>query len=141
VSDIGLKMLKVVPNALFDELKHVVYVPDKDNSYSDKVQISWDPVKEEFSMRSGKTGYVRSSTITEIEDVSYCCSPFIPQVICLEFSSPTKSALEDVLKAQCPLPSSIPVTRSPKKPIPKILEFPKSSVRHSSFDGGLGPKP
>lgn len=74
-------MLKVVPTALFEELKHIVYVPDKDNSYSDKVVISWDPAKEVFALRSGKTGYVRSSTITEIEDVSYCCSPYLPQFL------------------------------------------------------------
>eukprot|EP00284_Hemiselmis_tepida_P009437 CAMPEP_0174943296 /NCGR_PEP_ID=MMETSP1355-20121228/76336_1 /TAXON_ID=464990 /ORGANISM="Hemiselmis tepida, Strain CCMP443" /LENGTH=888 /DNA_ID=CAMNT_0016190527 /DNA_START=8 /DNA_END=2670 /DNA_ORIENTATION=- len=78
VSDVGLKMLKVVPNALFDELKHIVYVPDKDNTYSDKLQISWDAENEVFSLRSGKTGYTRPSTVTEIEDVSYVCSPFIP---------------------------------------------------------------
>ena len=51
VSDIGMKMLKVVPKALFDELKHIVYVPDKENTYSDKVLISWNEDKNEFSIR------------------------------------------------------------------------------------------
>ena len=77
----GLRMIKAVPSALHDELKHVVYVPDKENSYSDIVQIAWDDKKSLFYLRSGKSGYHRESTVTEIEDVSYVCSPYIPKFL------------------------------------------------------------
>lgn len=78
VSQQGLRMMKAVPGALFDELKAVVYVPDHENSFTDRVQISWDDDKSLFALRSVKSGYLRYSTITEIEDVSYVSSPYIP---------------------------------------------------------------
>jgi hypothetical protein len=78
VSLAGLAMMKAVPQALFDELRHVVYVPDDTNSYKDMVQVSWNPDKDLFALKSDKTGYYRYSTITEVEDVSYVCSPYVP---------------------------------------------------------------
>jgi hypothetical protein len=81
VSLAGLGMMKAVPQALFDELRHVVYVPDAQNTYKDMVQISWNPHKDIFALKSDKTGYFRYSTITEIEDVSYVSSPYIPNVL------------------------------------------------------------
>jgi len=81
VSLAGLAMMKAVPQALFDELRHVVYVPDDQNTYKDMVQISWNPHKDLFALKSDKTGYYRYSTITEVEDVSYVCSPYIPNVL------------------------------------------------------------
>ena len=77
----GLRMIKAVPAALHDELKHVVYVPDKENTYSDIVRIAWDNRKSVFLLRSSKSGYHRESTVTDIEDVSYVCSPYIPKFL------------------------------------------------------------
>jgi len=81
VSVAGLGMMRAVPQALFDELRHVVYVPDEQNSYKDMVQIAWNPKKDLFVLMSHETGYYRYSTITEVEDVSYVCSPYIPIVL------------------------------------------------------------
>ena len=81
VSMAGLAMMKAVPPALFDELRHVVYVPDDENTYKDMVQIAWNPHKGIFALKSDKTGYYRYSTVTEVEDVSYVCSPYVPDVL------------------------------------------------------------
>jgi hypothetical protein len=89
VSLAGLAMMKAVPQALFDELRHVVYVPDDQNTYKDMVQISWNPHKDLFALKSDKSGYYRYSTITEVEDVSYVCSPYIPIVLRRGLEPPT----------------------------------------------------
>ncbi|EKX48944.1 hypothetical protein GUITHDRAFT_68453, partial [Guillardia theta CCMP2712] len=81
VSPIGIRMLKNVPASLFDELKHVVYVPDKQNSFKDKLQIEWRAEVGKFALNSLKTGFSRYSAITDIEDVSYVSSPFIPNYL------------------------------------------------------------
>lgn len=91
VSLAGLGMMKAVPQALFDELRHVVYVPDNQNTYKDMVQVSWNPHKDIFALKSDKTGYYRYSTITEIEDVSYVCSPYVPNVLRRGVEMPTNN--------------------------------------------------
>jgi hypothetical protein len=95
VSVAGLGMMKAVPQALFDELRHVVYVPDDQNTYKDMVQISWNPHKDLFALKSDKTGYYRYSTITEVEDVSYVSSPYIPTVL-RRGLQPTTGAYEEI---------------------------------------------
>ena len=45
------------------------------------LEIFWNEGRQEFEIVS-HSGYSRISTITEIEDVSYVCSPTIPECLC-----------------------------------------------------------
>ena len=75
VSDLGLKFLKTLPNTIFEEIDSYVYAPNAPRYSTELLHSSFDGDK--FVLTT-KSGFQRNSTVSEIEDVSYVSSPFLP---------------------------------------------------------------
>ena len=66
-----------------NDLRLILYPPnfDENNLEQYLMQPFWDSALSQFRIVNEAAKYVRVSTITTIENISYVCSPFIPAVL------------------------------------------------------------
>ena len=67
---------------LVDEIERFMHAPgyNKENISDYLLEVFWDSKKEVFHLVNGK-GHSKRSTVTVMEDISYVCSPYVPEVL------------------------------------------------------------
>ena len=78
VGEYGRKSMKTLPNIIFDEIDSFVYAPNAPKYATELLHSSFDGDK--FVLTT-KSGFQRNSTVSDVEDVSYVSSPFLPENI------------------------------------------------------------
>ena len=86
VSEKGMQFLNSLPASLFSDVDSFVYAPGAPTDESELLHVAF--TGEDFVVKSD-SGYSRASTCTDIEDVSYVVSPFLPKPLL----SPSAKAL------------------------------------------------
>ena len=81
----GLQYLKTLPNSIFEEVNEFVYAPHAPHYDTELLEVSFDG--DNFLLKS-KAGYMRTSRVTEMEDVSYVSSPVLPSTLRSRISKP-----------------------------------------------------
>ncbi|EKX41195.1 hypothetical protein GUITHDRAFT_142126 [Guillardia theta CCMP2712] len=81
----GLQFLKTLPNSLFEEVNQFLYAPNAPHYDSELLEVFFDG--ENFLLRS-KSGFQRMSDVTDVEDVSYVSSPFLPDSLRTRWGKP-----------------------------------------------------
>jgi hypothetical protein len=76
VSEKGMQFLNSLPASLFSDVDSFVYAPGAPTDESELLHVAF--TGEDFVVKSD-SGYSRASTCTDIEDVSYVVSPFLPK--------------------------------------------------------------
>ena len=84
----GLQYLKTLPNSIFEEVNEFVYAPHAPHYDTELLEVSFDG--DNFLLKS-KAGYMRTSRVTEMEDVSYVSSPVLPLTLRSRVSKPMSS--------------------------------------------------
>ena len=77
------KQTKIPLNQIASDLRLILYPPNFDENNRDQYLMEpfWDSAHNQFRIVNEAAKYVRVSTITTIENISYVCSPFIPMVL------------------------------------------------------------
>ena len=84
----GLQYLKTLPNSIFEEVNEFVYAPHAPHYDTELLEVHYDG--DNFLLKS-KAGYMRTSRVTEMEDVSYVSSPTLPVSLRSAISKPLSS--------------------------------------------------
>ena len=78
VSEKGMQFLNSLPSTLANDVDSFVYAPGAPKDESELLHVAFTP--DGFIVKSD-SGHNRVSTCTEIEDVSYVVSPFLPKTL------------------------------------------------------------
>ena len=77
------KQTRIPLDQISSDLRLILYPPNFDENNPDQYLMEpfWDSALNQFRIVNEAAKYVRISTITTIENISYVCSPFIPIVL------------------------------------------------------------
>ena len=88
VSEKGLQFLNSLPASLFEQVNSFIYAPHAPMVESELLHVTF--TGEGFVVKT-ESGYSRDSTCTDVEDVSYVVSPFIPTSLLSPSAKPMRS--------------------------------------------------